>query len=201
MKAATAHSGSRMRPQVSTKRGADMKRGPQPKPTKLKKLAGNPGKRALPKNEPQPEPVLLAVEPPTYLSAIAQEEWRRLSPQLIGLGLLTVADFTTFAGYCVAYADFVTAECELQKGTTVTVGKEKQPVRSPWFIIKYKALEAMMRIGDRFGLSPAARVPLAATLPEQPPALPPPGAGVPNGAPKQSLDTFLANNPDRAQFH
>jgi P27 family predicted phage terminase small subunit len=178
-----------------------MKRGPQPKPTALKKLSGNAGKRKLPKDEPQPEPVLLGVDPPVYLSEIAKEEWRRLSPELIRLGLLTVADFATFAAYCVAYADFVTAECELQKGTTVTAGKEKQPVRSPWFIIKYKALEALMRIGDRFGLSPAARVPLAGTLGEQPPALPPPGAGVPDGAPKQSLDTFLANNPDRAQFH
>jgi P27 family predicted phage terminase small subunit len=178
------------------------KRGPQPKPTKLKELHGNPGKRALPKSEPEPAPVLLGVEPPEYLSEIAREEWRRLSPELIRLGLLTVADFAAFAGYCVAYADFIVAERELQKGKTITKGKEKQPVRSPWFMVKYKAIEVLMRIGDRFGLSPAARVPLAGTLGEQPPALPPPGAGVPDGAPKhQSFDTFLASNPDRERLH
>ncbi|MDP2377773.1 phage terminase small subunit P27 family [Reyranella sp.] len=160
----------------------------------LKKLAGNPGHRALPKSEPQPEPMLTWVEPPRHLSAIAQDEWRRLAPELIRLGLLTIADFGTLAAYCAAWADFVMAEKALQRGSAVTKGKEKQPVRSPWFIVKYKAMDALVRIGDRFGFSPSARVSLAGSSGE-PPA-PPAPTGIPDGGRPQSLETYIASNPD-----
>jgi P27 family predicted phage terminase small subunit len=182
-------------PRISSDWGSEVKRGPKTKPTNLKRLEGNPGKRALPKDEPEPEPVLAGVEPPSHLSKLAKDEWRRLSPELIRLGLMTVVDFGALAAYCAAWSDFVMAERALQRGKIVTRGKEGQPVRSPWFMVKYKAVEAMVKLGDRFGFSPSARIALAPIAGEQLPT-PPAAAGTPDGTRTQSIEGFIASNPD-----
>jgi hypothetical protein len=50
-----------------------MARGPRPKPTHLKLIAGNPGKRRLNDAEPQPEGNLF--EPPDWLDAEHRDLW------------------------------------------------------------------------------------------------------------------------------
>jgi len=63
--------------------------GRKRKPTKLKLLHGNPGKRPLPKDEPEPT----AGRPdPGDLEGEALEEWERLVVELEDMGVLTVAD-------------------------------------------------------------------------------------------------------------
>ena len=86
-----------------------MKSGPKPTPTALRELRGNPGRRPLPVNEPEPSG-LEEVDPPAHLSTEAKREWRRLAPELIRLRLLTVADFAAFTGYCSAWSDFIEAD-------------------------------------------------------------------------------------------
>ena len=54
--------------------------GRRPKPTHLKLLNGNPGKRAINPNEPKPPAELPA--PPDYLSEIAKVEWQRIGEVL-----------------------------------------------------------------------------------------------------------------------
>jgi phage terminase small subunit len=61
-------------------------KGRKPKPTILKLLEGNPGKKPLNMNEPKPE--MTAPECPSWLEAEAQEEWHRMSEQLYGMGVL-----------------------------------------------------------------------------------------------------------------
>lgn len=85
-----------------------MARGRRPKPTALKKLEGNPGKRPL--NELEPVPPVASLRCPNYLLPEARKEWRRLAPILMNLGLLTAADAVPFAGYCQAYARWREAE-------------------------------------------------------------------------------------------
>ena len=51
--------------------------GRKPKPTKLKLLAGNPGGRPLPENEPQPDPAI--PDPPDWMEGEALAEWRRIA--------------------------------------------------------------------------------------------------------------------------
>ena len=58
------------------------KRGRKPKPTALKKLEGNPGKRPLNELEPMPQVTMLRC--PNWLEPEAKKEWRRLAPVLIG---------------------------------------------------------------------------------------------------------------------
>jgi len=55
-------------------------RGRKPKPTALKVLEGNPGKRPLNLNEPKPEKK--ASKCPSWLEPEAKKEWRRMSKTL-----------------------------------------------------------------------------------------------------------------------
>ncbi|MBT6386690.1 MAG: phage terminase small subunit P27 family, partial [Alphaproteobacteria bacterium] len=55
-------------------------RGRKPKPTHLKAITGNPGKRPLNRDEPRPE--IAVPECPPELSPAAQREWQRLVGEL-----------------------------------------------------------------------------------------------------------------------
>ena len=84
--------------------------GPRPQPTYLKLLRGNPGKRRLNKNEPQPSIPARCPEPPAFLSAYAQEEWKRVAPEAFALRLLSNLDRACFSAYAESYARWRTAE-------------------------------------------------------------------------------------------
>ena len=77
-------------------------RGRRPKPTRLKVLTGNPGKRPLNPDEPKPERAI--PECPAELGPVARREWDRLGKELASLGLLTNLDRAALAAYCGAYA-------------------------------------------------------------------------------------------------
>jgi phage terminase small subunit len=78
-------------------------RGRPSKPTALKVLEGNPGKRPLPKAEVKPE---IGAEPPPWLTApLARAEWERIAPRLLKLGLLTEIDGEAFGLMCGHLAD------------------------------------------------------------------------------------------------
>lgn len=55
-------------------------RGRKPKPTAVKVLEGNPGKRSLNTGEPKPEKK--APRCPSWLEEEAKEEWKRMAKQL-----------------------------------------------------------------------------------------------------------------------
>jgi len=76
-------------------------RGAKPKPTHLKEVNGNPGKRKLNKNEPKAKGEARC---PEWLHPDAKKEWKRLSAELKRLGLLSLMDTAAFAGYCQSYA-------------------------------------------------------------------------------------------------
>jgi len=88
-------------------------RGPSPKPTHLKVLDGNPGKRPLNMNEPKPRPK--APKCPAWLNAVAKKEWKRVVPELERLGLLTCVDGAALEGYCESYSKWVEMSQFLKK--------------------------------------------------------------------------------------
>ena len=71
-----------------------------PKPTKLKMLQGNPGKRPLNENEPEPEPGIPPM--PEWLKPfpVAVAEWERESQILDGMGIMTEAEQGLLAKRC-----------------------------------------------------------------------------------------------------
>src|SRR5437868_3347332 len=104
-------------PNEIPERTADM-RGRRPKPTRLKILSGNPGKRALNLSEPKPE--IEVPQCPVELGPVARSEWDRLVVQLGALRILTQLDRAALAAYCGAYGMWAEATEAIQKyGTMV----------------------------------------------------------------------------------
>lgn len=82
-------------------------RGDKPKPTALKLLAGNPGKRAL--NDREPDSGALDLTPPAELSAEAVTHWNRLVPMLAKTGVLKQSDRDILTLFCEAYVAHLAA--------------------------------------------------------------------------------------------
>jgi P27 family predicted phage terminase small subunit len=167
-------------------------RGRKPKPSSLAQLHGHPGKRERSKDEPQP-PILDYYRAPTYLSEEARIEWERVVVELRAARIITVLDLGLVAGWCSAWADFVTAERQLRQEGLVVDSRDRGPVRNPWTMIKSKAIEQMIRIGSELGMSPASRPRLHASSPMTSVGPPPSERG-----PKMSLeDTVRIRNDGR----
>ena len=131
-------------------------RGRKPKPTVLKLIEGNPGKRRL--NDREPVPPDGMPDPPEFLDAEARAEWDRTSKVLADMGLLTKADRSALAAYCVAYSRWVQAEAQVAKyGTIVKSPEEGFPMKSPYRTVADQALEAMRKLMVEFGLTPSSR--------------------------------------------
>lgn len=130
-------------------------RGRKPKPTALKVLEGNPGKRPLNENEPKPEKI--APKCPSWLEHEAKKEWRRMSKTLEAIGVLTQVDATAFAGYCQAYARWKEAEEFLSKHGTIFKTPSGYIQQVPQVSIAQTYLKIMKDFCSEFGLTPAAR--------------------------------------------
>lgn len=78
-------------------------RGPAPKPTALRLLEGNLGKRPINAQEPRPD--IRMPQRPAWLDAGAQSVWRRLAPKLLELGVLSEVDGDIFGAYCQTASD------------------------------------------------------------------------------------------------
>ncbi len=134
--------------------------GRKPKPTKLKLITGNPGKRPLNEREPQPKPGI--PECPGHLDEEARAEWVRIVPELCGMGVLARTDRAALAAYCQTWSRWVKAELLIQEhGMIVQVyDRERQPSTtkiSPAVNISNKMLSQMLSFITEFGLTPASR--------------------------------------------
>ena len=130
-------------------------RGRPPKPTAIKELEGNPGKRPLNKNEPKPEQ--RAPKCPAWLVPDAKKEWRRLSKELELMGLLTQVDMASFAGYCQAYARWKEAEEFITKHGSILKTSSGYIQQIPQISIAQQNLKQMRNFCSEMGLSPSAR--------------------------------------------
>jgi P27 family predicted phage terminase small subunit len=88
----------------------------------------------------------------------AKAEWFRISKVLKNMGLLTLADRSALAAYCVAYSRWVETERMVKKFGMVVKSPEKGfPMKSPWLSIAEQSLETMRKFMVEFGLTPSSR--------------------------------------------
>lgn len=128
---------------------------PHPKPTALKILNGNPGRRPL--NEKEPRPDIGVPMCPPWLDVSAKTEWSRLAPQLAAQGLISENDLADFAAYCQAWANFQCAVKDVRKhGKFFTTGKG-YVLPHPAVAQQNKAIEQLAKLGSLFGLNPSSR--------------------------------------------
>ena len=131
-------------------------RGRKPKPTALKLLEGNPGKRQLNMNEPR-FAQKMPPECPDWLEEEAQAEWNRLSETLFEMGILTDLDVAPFAAYCQAYARWREAEEFISKHGSIVKTKTGYWQQVPQVSIAHTNQKAMLQAAAEFGLTPSAR--------------------------------------------
>lgn len=133
--------------------------GRRPKPTHLKVVTGNPGKRKL--NDQEPKPPREVPSPPEYLTDWGKMAWVKVSLLLDGMGVLTTADSLALERLCDIYADI------LQLRETIAIEGRTYTTKTQMgdFLIKANPAVAMLADADRrfksylveFGLTPAAR--------------------------------------------
>ncbi len=136
------------------------RRGPPPKPTTLKLLQGNPGKRPL--NIREPKPKQGTPRCPEWLDEEAKACWKWLVPKLTETGVLTLVDSHALTAYCDSWSRWKRAVLFLQKnGEVYTVkdgaGKVKYIQQLPQVAIARNLLAVLNRYQQEFGLTPAAR--------------------------------------------
>ncbi len=139
--------------------------GRRPKPTALRLVEGNPGKRAINKKEPKPKRQIPSC--PAYLDDSGKVAWGRLSVLLDRMGVLTEADGSALERLCDCYTDILECRKLIERdGRTYTTSTAQGDT-----LIKANPAVAQLRAADaqfksylvEFGLTPAARSKVHAT--------------------------------------
>lgn len=144
--------------------------GRPPKPTALKVVAGNPGKRAL--NHQEPDPTYLQdLSAPDWLSRVpgAVEVWDELAPKLRAAKLLTEVDVQALAQLAVSLAHFRIAATKTGENLVkhkLVENEEGEPVEAgehinPWMLVQSMSFKQSNALMAQFGMTPAARTRVA----------------------------------------
>jgi P27 family predicted phage terminase small subunit len=144
-----------------------MARGRKPKPTNLKIITGNPGKRALNKKEPQPgrasrktptEFLVNRAEPGKvdndFVAPNAAEEaakaFKMLQDELANMKLITKVDTALLSTYCQAYGFWKEASAMVNRLGMVTKTSNGNLIQNPFLaIVNKQALAWMLAIQQK----------------------------------------------------
>jgi P27 family predicted phage terminase small subunit len=149
-------------------------RGPLPKPAALRALEGNAGKRALDMSAGV-NPRIEIPSAPKHLGIEARKEWKRITPLLDELGLISGLDRTALALYCQASGRLAELETAFNGMVSLLVQNDGIAYADAVYRASYavtpsgyaqqsvivqligKHREQVNRYLMHFGLSPAAR--------------------------------------------
>lgn len=130
-------------------------KGRKPKPTHLKLVAGNPGKRPINKNEPKPVGDLF--DAPEWLTESQREGWAYAianSPR----GLLKKLDRSALTVWVVAEDLHRQATIAVGKFGLITKSKDKgEPMQNPYLPIINRQAQIMLKAASEIGFSPSSR--------------------------------------------
>lgn len=150
--------------------------GRPPKPTKLRVIEGNPGKRKIVDTGVKAPPQ--KPRRPEWLTDRAAAEWSYIVPLLDELGLLAKVDRAVLAAYCESVATFQAATEAAASGILVRGRRKGDIVKNPAIQVQRDAAQAIARFSSMLGLSPSDRERLNGS----------PNAGSPNAV---NLDALL----------
>ena len=139
--------------------------GPAPKPTRLKELAGNPGRRPLNKHEPAPETTGIP-KPPAHLGRFGKSLWKTYAGKMAGLGLLTDIDVPAWETLCLAYDRMREAGADIKRHKGRVYVKNGLPCVRPEVRIEAEARKEFRHYCAEFGLTPSSRSRVVASLAE-----------------------------------
>ena len=131
-------------------------RGRKPKPTAIKKLQGNPGKRKLNDNEPK-FTELVNAETPEWLTDLAVTMWQTIMPELMANKILTIADLHNVESFCMAYSRWRESEDAVTKHGILVESPQGALVKNPALTAINEAKKQMIQFGSLLGLDPSSR--------------------------------------------
>jgi len=131
-------------------------RGRKAKPTATKRAAGNPGKRALNKNEPD-FGLVTNVDPPEWITGAGREMWERVVPLLLQQKVLQITDLHNVEVFCTAYGTWRASAEDVAKNGPVVMGAMGGPIKNPALTALNEAAKQMASFGAMLGLDPASR--------------------------------------------
>ena len=138
-------------------------RGRKPKPTALKLIEGNKGKRPLNQNEPKlPAGELL---PPSFLNLSLDERaiWNWVVPKLLKMNCFQEIDPLMIGQLCKETASYFQIDREFKatggKAVLAIQGPRggKRIITNPYFRARRQALESVKSIGSEYGLTISSR--------------------------------------------
>lgn len=133
-----------------------MARGRPPKPTALKVIQGNAGKRKLDKNAPAPDALTQVPDPPAWFGPVAASIWRQVAPWLVQSKILTDTDLHNLELFAMAYQRWREAEDDVTRNGIVVMGA-KQEIKNPACTVANESARRISTFGAALGLDPAAR--------------------------------------------
>jgi P27 family predicted phage terminase small subunit len=129
--------------------------GRKPKPSALKAVTGNPGKRRVNQAEPQPGGELFAT--PDWMSDSQREGWAYAITHA-PCGLLKQLDRSVLAIWVVAEDLHREAAMKIaQYGLLTKSPNAGLPLQSPYLAILNKQAQIMLKAGAELGFSPSSR--------------------------------------------
>jgi P27 family predicted phage terminase small subunit len=135
--------------------------GRKPKPTALKLITGNPGKRPIRFDEFKPAAGIPRC--PKHVKGEAKKEWQRITQELMRYGMVSEIDRGLLAMICTTWAKYVEAEEMIEKaraagGSGLFVKTPNGfPVVSPWMVVSNKAIEVYKSLCAEHCLTQATR--------------------------------------------
>jgi P27 family predicted phage terminase small subunit len=135
-------------------------RGRKPTPTVIRALQGNPGKRPLNQNEPQPPATEDGFEsPPPEIAGnrTAAAEWVRLVPMLRRCRQITQADRIALIELCAEWAIYQDAMSQVVKLGLVVKAPSGYPILNPYRSVALRALAQVNKMLPELGLTPSSR--------------------------------------------
>lgn len=106
---------------------------------------------------PQVEALGKIPEPPTWLSAFAEAEWRRLAPVLTQSKILNENDIHNLAAFCHAYSLYVSAAEKVNEFGPVVDTPQGGMMKNPAVAAMADASRDMRAFGGALGLDPTSR--------------------------------------------
>jgi len=141
-------------------------KGRKNKPTNLKIVEGNPGKRPLNENEPKPQSGIPDMPKWIELFDEAVKNWKHESEILDRMGVMTEADAGILAARSFLFSQIVELTKDLKIEGTVIEREGAEPKHNP----KQKQLESILKeyrtLGSLLGLDPSSRSRLSINKPE-----------------------------------
>jgi P27 family predicted phage terminase small subunit len=132
-------------------------RGRKPVPTVLKLMRGNPGKRSINANEPQPD--VLPVDCPAELtSQDAIDEWNSRIVPAINRRQITSADRVFAIAHCELWATWRSQLADAARHAhVIATGKNGHPMPNPARGMANKTLMILAKVDAELGFTPTSR--------------------------------------------